>query len=539
MTSYKKYSLPGCIVACVTAMVVAGCGGNTAPDPATLPLDQHVATRSGALTGNPADAAGIVSFKGIPYAAAPVAALRWKAPQSVTPWTTPRDATQPGAQCWASNASGGPIVTANKSEDCLFLNVWSGARTRGAKLPVMVWLHGGGFQFGSGSDAEDDGALLARKDVVVVTLNYRLGVLGYLTRPDLDAESGGRKSGMYGMLDQLAALQWVKDNIAAFGGDPDNVTLFGESAGAHAVGILMSSPLSKGLFHKAIGESGAFWESEMKSADVSQGFGDALGKQLNATTIDALRTVPALQLQTATAWNLTLPAKFSPFVDGYVLPELPYLRFKNGRQLDVPLMSGWNAAEGAAFMPYSLPHATAQQFIDSASARIGAANVPAFLQQYPASSLAEATSSAQTLVGDLTIKYETWSWGVLQQKTGHSPVYVYNFGFVSPYTPVPIHTAEIAYVFGNFVPGPFHPAVAASAQDQALSATMQSYWTNFARTGNPNAAGLPTWPQYAGAGSQVIGFNSVVQAVTEEGTARFRFLDTLRGADGLIPVGKH
>ncbi|MES2258098.1 MAG: carboxylesterase family protein [Pseudomonadota bacterium] len=531
---YKYFALNG-VIASLAAVAIGGCGGGSSAD--STPLDQHVTVKSGALNGTAADAAGIVSFKGIPYAAAPVGNLRWKAPQPVAPWSAPRDATAFGAQCWASTAFGGPIATTNKSEDCLYLNIWSGAKTRDAKRPVMVWLHGGGFQFGSGSD--DDGAVLARKDVVVVTLNYRLGVFGYLTRPDLDAESGGHKSGMYGILDQIAALQWVKDNIAAFGGDPDNVTIFGESAGAHAVGMLMSSPLAKGLFHKAIGQSGAFWESEMKSAEVAQGFGDALGKQLAATSVDALRAIPALQLQTATAWNLTLPTKFSPFVDGYVLPELPYLRFKNGRQIDVPLLAGWNLAEGAVFMPYSLPHSTVQEFTDTAAARIGAANLPGFLQQYPATSVEEATRSAQALVGDLTIKYETWSWAVLQQKTGRAPVFVYNFGFTSPYTPVPVHTAEISYVFGNFLPGAFHPAVAPSAQDLLVSNTVQSYWTNFARTGNPNGTGLPVWPQYAGAGSQVSQIGNVIQAGAEEGTARFRFLDTIRGADGLIPVGKH
>jgi para-nitrobenzyl esterase len=402
----------------------------------------------------------------------------------------------------------------------------------------MVWIHEGGFQFGSSAEANTDGAVLAQKGVVVVSLNYRLGVFGYLSRPDLDAESNGQKSGMYGIQDQIAALQWVRDNISAFGGDPSNVTVFGESAGAHAAGLLMSSPLAKGLFHKAIGQSGAFWESEMKSSSQAQAFGMELSTQLGAPTLAALRAVPAQQLQDANAYSLALPTRFSPIVDGYVLPELPYLRFKNGRQNDVPLLAGWNLAEGGAFMGYSFAHDTVQAFTDAATVGFGAANLPRFLQLYPASTVAEATQSAESLVGDLTIKYETWTWANLQQKTGRSPVYLYNFSFTSAFTPVPAHTNEISYVFGNLVPGPFQTTAAPTAQDRALSDTMQSYWTNFARTGNPNGTGLPTWPAYAGAGSQAMQFGNVVQAGTEEGTARFQFLDNFR-VDGVIAVGKH
>jgi para-nitrobenzyl esterase len=252
----------------IAAGMASGCGGNdSTPDTSSQPLDNHVSVASGSLSGNPADASGIVSFKGIPYAAAPVGNLRWKEPQPAASWSGTRDATSFGAKCWAAAAFGGPIATANVSEDCLFLNVWSGARTRGARLPVMVWIHGGGFQFGTGSDNALDGTSLAKKGVVVVTLNYRLGVFGHRSRPDLDAESGGHKSGMYGIQDQIAALRWVKANIASFGGDPANVTVFGESAGAHAIGLLMASPLATGLFQKAIGESGAFWESEHGSGD--------------------------------------------------------------------------------------------------------------------------------------------------------------------------------------------------------------------------------------------------------------------------------
>jgi para-nitrobenzyl esterase len=535
----------------LAAVILSACSGNDLPpDQSATALDNHVTVASGSLVGNVADASGIVSFKGIPYAAAPVGSLRWKEPQPVQKWSGARDATTFGAKCWAAAAFGGPISTDGVSEDCLFLNVWSGAKTRGAKLPVMVWLHGGGFQFGTASDNSLDGTSLAKKGVVLVTINYRLGVFGYLSRPDLDTESNGHKSGMYGIEDQIAALQWVKDNIAAFGGDAANVTVFGESAGAHAIGLLMASPLATGLFQKAIGESGAFWESEygeMKPYADAQAMGTALGTQMSAATLDQLRSVPALQLETATNWTFaTFPGltNFSPIVDGYVLPENPYVRFLNGRQNDVPLLAGWNSDEGLPFLQLTLPHSTIQAYTDAATAEFGAANLTAFEQAYPATSVDQATQSAQALIGDQVIKYQTWGWVTQQQKTGHSPVFVYHFEQTSAYNPVATHSTEVQYVFGNLPPNgsvfanlPPSGSVMPSAQDLAVSDTMQSYWTNFARSANPNGAGLPQWPQYAGAGSQTMRIGNVIQPGPEEGTERFQFLDKFR-VNGLISVSQ-
>ncbi|WP_144109786.1 carboxylesterase/lipase family protein [Paraburkholderia sp. BCC1886] len=540
------YKLKGNIVhsgaaLALASVILSACSGNgITPDQSATPLDNHVTISSGSLVGNAADASGIVSFKGIPYAAAPVGSLRWKEPQPVQKWSGARDATTFGAKCWAAAAFGGPISTDGVSEDCLFLNVWSGAKTRGAKLPVMVWLHGGGFQFGTASDSSLDGTSLAKKGVVLVTINYRLGVFGHLSRPDLDAESNGHKSGMYGIEDQIAALKWVKDNIASFGGDPANVTVFGESAGSHAIGLLMASPLATGLFQKAIGESGAFWESEhgeMKPYADAQAMGTALGSQMNATTLDQLRAVPALQLETATNWTVATDpglTNFSPIVDGYVLPENPYVRFMNGRQNDVPLLAGWNSDEGLAFFDRALPHSTIQAYNDAASAEFGATNQAAFDQAYPASSVDQATQSAQALIGDQVIKYQTWGWVTQQQRTGHSPVFVYHFEQTSAYNPVATHTTEVPYVFGNL---PAKGTVNASAQDLTVSDTLQSYWTNFARSGNPNGAGLPQWPQYAGAGSQTMRIGNVIEPGAEEGTARFQFLDKFR-VNGLISVSQ-
>jgi para-nitrobenzyl esterase len=522
------------LAAVALAAAVSACGGGEAD----APLGPQVQTLSGRIAGAAAGAADVLAFKGIPYAAPPTGALRWKEPQPVAPWSGTRDATRFGARCWAATAFGGPVRTEGVSEDCLTLNVWSPAKTRGAALPVMVWIHGGGFQFASSADALYDGASLARNGVVVVTLNYRLGVFGFLSRPDLDVESGGHGSGMYGMLDQVAALRWVRDNIAAFGGDPRNVTLFGESAGAHAVGMLMASPLTTGLFHKAIGQSGAFWESEMKTRAQAQASGLALGRELGAEDLQQLRSVDALRLQTATDWTLAMPTRFSPTVDGYVLRELPYAAFAAGRQQDGPLLAGWNADEGIPFMAYSLPHATPQAFSDAAAATFGAANLADFLRLYPA---ATPGASAQALEGDLTIKHQTWSWLVQQRKTGRSPVWGYRFAYVSPFDPVPTHLSEVQFVFGNLLGNalPGLPAPAApSAADRAVSQAMQAYWTNFARSGDPNGSGLPAWPRYEGAGTQVLQFGATPAAAPEEGTARFQFLDRFR-INGLMTVGQH
>ena len=496
----------------------------------TAPLGPQVATESGLLVGNAADASGVVSFKGIPYAPPPVGELRWKAPQTVQPWSAARNATRFGPKCWASAPSGGPIATENVSEDCLFLNVWTGAKTRGAKLPVMVFVHGGGFQFGAGSEPYLDGTKLAKKGVVLVTFNYRLGVFGFLARPDLGSESGN-SSGMYGMQDQIAALRWVKNNIDAFGGDPTNVTVFGESAGAHAVGLLMASPQASGLFQKAIGQSGAFWESEngeMKSRAEAEKAGLALGAKLGAENLAALRAVPAAQLQAATAWTFaTDPAvsSFSPIQDGFVLPEYPYQRFAGGRQNDVPLLAGWNTDEGSLFFNRALPHQSAEAFAAAAASRFGSANMPRFRALYPASSPAEAAQAAMSLVGDQVIKLQTWNWVRLQKKTGHSPVYVYHFEQTSPYNPVAAHITDVPYVFGNLPP---KKDIAPGLQDLAVSDAMQTYWTQFARTGNPNSAGLPAWPAYEGAGSQTLRIGQVIESGPEEGLERFEFLDSLR-----------
>ncbi|WP_228939381.1 carboxylesterase/lipase family protein [Paraburkholderia saeva] len=525
---HGKALLRATMLACVTATLTACGGSDGAPTQSVVLANSQAQVDSGLVTGNPADASGIISFKGIPYAAAPVGALRWQAPQPAVKWTGSKAATQYGNTCWQGTAFG-PVDNSKASEDCLFLNVWTGAKSTAEKRPVMVWLHGGGFQFGTSGDPRWEGGNLAKKGVVVVSINYRLGVFGFLARQDLDVESGGKSSGMYGLLDQIAALHWVKANIAAFGGDPNNITVFGESAGAHAVGMLLTSPLAAGTFNKAIAESGAFWETPkgvMRShAAVSQ-IGAQLGATMGARTLADLRALPASQLMT----DPTEPA-FNPSIDGYVLTADPYSRFAAGQQNDVPLLEGQNANEGTIFAATAgIPADTKDHFVTAATSAFGAANINTFLQFYPASTDAAAQQSEVTLAGDLIIASQTWEMANMQLKTGRSPVYSYYFSQTSAYNPLPIHVSEVPYVFQNFVANGHG---APDATDVSVADAMSSYWTNFAKTGNPNGNGLPNWPAYTGAGGQVMGLATPVQTQPEVSTARFQFLNSFRSNGSL------
>ena len=522
--------------------LLTGCGGSSDSVDAGLPITSTVVVANGMLAGNERAAAGILNFKGIPYAAAPVGDLRWRAPQLAANWSGTRDARQYGNKCWANGTPAPVVADPTVSEDCLFLNVWSGARNTSERRPVMVWLHGGGFQFGTSGDPRWEGNNLAKKGVVVVSLNYRLGVFGYLARTDLAAESKGKSSGMYGLQDHLAALKWVKDNIASFGGDPENITLMGESAGAHAVGMLSASALAAGTFHKAIGESGAFWESEfgpLPSRTAAEQKGLMLGTLLNAPSVAALRAVPALTLATVT--NAAAPPFSSPFgpsLDGYVLTEEPASRFVAGRQNDVPLLVGQNLVEGAIFaVPGRALPSTAAGFTSALSNVFGAPSLSALLSFYPAATDAQAAQSSVQLLGDLIIGQQTWTWGATQKATGKSPVYSYFFKQSSAYTPLAIHVSEVPYVFQNLVPkGTAAAPVLPGAQDQSLADTMSSYWTQFAKTGNPNQPGLPAWPEYSGPGGNVMGLGASVAAEPEPFTARYLFLSKFRNSNGSLTV---
>jgi para-nitrobenzyl esterase len=488
------------------------------------------------VRGSERDVAGVLAFKGIPYAAPPVGPLRWRAPQPPTPWNGVRDASTFGAGCLSAlenDPRPGP-----RAEDCLYLNVWTAAKQADEKRPVMVWFHGGGFQVGSSANPATDGGLLAAKGVVVVSFNHRLGIFGFLAHPDLDLEA---PSGNYGLQDQLAALRWVKANIADFGGDPDNVTVFGESAGAMAIGILMASPLAHGLFHKAIGESGAFWDGRhgpLEGFEEARARGLAFAHRQGDASIAALRAMPAEQLNAAAPWSFKtnpIVTAFSPSIDHHVIPEAPAVRFLRGEQMHIPLLAGWNAAEEIPFPSQSLPNQSAQAFRAAAEAMFGRERMADFLAAYPADTDAQATASAAALTGDYIIGEQCWQWLRLHRGSGRAPVYGYLFTYTSPYTPVASHVVEIPFVFGTLTPqwvigGGAPPAEA----DRALAQTIMSYWVNFATRGNPNGPGLPSWPAYDEKDVvQILG--TTIEARPNPQAARFRFLGSFR-QNGVLPM---
>ena len=501
------------------------------------PAAAQVKTAAGLLRGT-ASADGVVrAFHGIPFAAPPVGALRWQAPQPVAPWEGVREAVKPGPACLQGQMFG-DIVLPDLSEDCLTLNVYAPAAAASGRLPVMVWIHGGGFQAGAGSEPRHDGMAFARRGIVLVTINYRLGVFGFLAHPELTRESGRGASGNYGMLDQVAALRWVRDNIGFLGGDSGNVTIFGESAGSFAVSALIASPLARGLFHKAIGESGAYFGGSsgtlaLAPLAVNEQMGAKFASAVGADSLAALRAMPALAvLDAATKARLF----FAPGIDGYFLVEDVADTYAAGRQSQVPLLAGWNADEMRAAVTLRPQKPTARGFAEENRKRFGP-HADAILAAYPAGTDAEALESAAALASDLFIGHATWKWIDMQAKSGRLPVYRYSFDRTIP---VPAghtmngapatardigarHAGEIEYVFGSLdrsLPKvPWEPA------DRALSETMTSYWANFARTGDPNAPGLPAWPRYDLADRRVLHLDGTIHAAPDALRPRYEALD--------------
>jgi para-nitrobenzyl esterase len=428
------------------------------------------------------------------------------------------------------------------SEDCLYLNVWTPSASAADRLPVMVWIHGGGFQAGSASEPRQDGTRLAEKGVVVVSFNYRLGVFGFLAHPLLTRESGRDGSGNYGLMDMVAALQWVKKNIAGFGGDAGNVTIFGESAGSFAVSALTASPLARGLFHKAIGESGAFFTAPdhvlaLQSLDASEQIGTEfaagiLGKA-GPDSLAKLRARPASDILDAALAGPTL--RFRPNVDGYVLPEDVHAVYAARRAAPVPLLAGWNAdeARGGAVLGSNRP--TSARFTERLRRQFGP-DADAALKRYPAGSDAEAVESAAALASDLFIGYCTWKWIEMHAATA-APVYRYSFDRKIPVAPgtrvngVPAtaadtgarHAGEIEYVFGTLDSA---PGVEWSPEDRTLSGQMMTYWTNFARSGDPNARGIPAWPRYdTPGGRKILHLDTAIRSGADPRQPRYEFLD--------------
>jgi len=451
-----------------------------------------------------AAANGVVAFKGIPFAAPPVGALRWKAPQPAPQWKGVRDALEFGPRCMQGRIYNDMVFRdKGPSEDCLYLNVWTPSTSAKGRLPVMVWIYGGGFGAGAASEPRQDGENLAKKGVAVVSMNYRLNVFGFFAHAELAKESGHNSAGNYGLLDQVAALEWVHKNIAGFGGDPANVTIFGESAGSFSVSALMASPLAQGLFHRAIGESGAFFGKvlDLKPLAASEETDAGFGQSIGAQTLADLRAKPAAELLDAAVKQKAI--WFAPDVDGYFLPRTVREIFASGQQSHVPLLAGWNRDEGSYRGIFEKDEPTAANFVAYAHKHFGD-KAAEFLKLYPAENDEQAKRSAQDLSGDQFIAFSTWKWLEMHGATGNSTLYRYEFDDAPP-APAnaeatggeaaprgAYHSAEIEFVFGALASKnlPWRP------EDKALSDLMSSYWANFARSGDPNGTGLPGWPAY-------------------------------------------
>jgi para-nitrobenzyl esterase len=498
----------------------------------------QVRTDAGLIEGAPRSLSSGAAFKGIPFAAPPVGGRRWKPPQAVVPWPGVRKATKFGPRCMQGRIFGDMVFRDEPSEDCLYLNVWTPPTPPSRGLPVMVWIHGGGFVAGSASEPRQDGERLAEKGVIVVGINYRLGVFGFLAHPELTKESGHGASGNYGLLDQVAALQWVQRNIAAFGGDPASVTIFGESAGSFAVSALMASSLARGLFQRAIGESGAFFTVgdgtlAPKSLAASEEVGQQFAASMGADSLAALRARSADDVLKA---SLGKRPWFGPTIDGYMLHQNAYATFAAGNQSPVPLLAGWNADESRSAITLAPEKPTVKTFSDDIRARFGD-SAEAILEAYPAASDAEALESAASLASDMFMGYVTWKWIEMHLETGRSPIFRYSFDRVIPIAPDhtgksrPVtakdigarHAGEIEYVFGALASSPKVPW---EPVDHRLSDLMMSYWTNFARSGDPNGAGLPKWPRYDKEnGYLVLHLGDATQAAPDGHRSRYGALD--------------
>jgi para-nitrobenzyl esterase len=496
-------------------------------------ITDPVKVEQGLLAGTWGSSPDIRVYRGVPFATPPVGDLRWKAPYSAASWQGVRQATDFSNACWQTPYPAAAAIYHAKlpplSEDCLYLNIWTPAKSATSRLPVMVWIHGGGFTRGFSGTSSYSGEVLARKGAVIVTINYRLGVFGFFAHPGLSAESGHHASGNYALLDQIAALSWVKTNIAAFGGDPDRVTIFGESAGSWAVNALMASPLAKGLFERAIGESGGLF-SPMKTLAEVEKEGEKLVASLTPpvkpesdarasafSTLKTLRAKSAEELLKASD-SETVRA----IVDGWVLPQDVAKIFAEGKQNDVPLMVGYNADEGTALAPQGA-NIKAVMFIGGVHQRYGS-QADALLKVYPAASDEQAVSSFYSAYRDQAFGWEMRTWARMAAKTGHQPAYMYYF---SRRPPGPqsarlraFHASEIAYVFGTFVwPFPWDDT------DKKLSDAMTSYWVKFAATGNPNGGNLVKWPAYNAKDDQAMEFGDQIAVRAEVNKAGLDFFD--------------
>lgn len=511
-----------------------GVSGSDAGSVDDVALGLEVATTGGSLKGDYADDSRKVTvFRGVPYAQPPVGNSRWRPPAPVKSWEGIRSATSFGPPCWQRPREYSSLYTRgdlNPSEDCLYLNIWTAADQPTAALPVMVWFHGGGHNGGSGSPRIFDGASLAARGVVLVTLNYRLGPFGFLAHPAFTAESSHESSGNYGLLDQVSALEWVHNNISAFGGDPANVTIFGQSAGSWSVCYMIASPLARGLFQKAIGQSGGCFKgerpylahmtdeigTERSAHEVGITVAEALG--VNGEGPEAAAALRALAPQAVLAETLGSGA----IIDGWVLPEAPRTLFAAGKHNDVPVIVGAMANESAATYNVT-PELTREQFIASVQNQYGHEG-GALLAAYADDLNESPATAAKQIRGDRTFVWEMRTWARTVEASGND-AYLYFFSHAPPVFRLYVHddpaldvsggrrgfgayhSGDLAYVFGNLG----LVGIDWTEWDHELARGISQYWVNFAHTGDPNGEGLPSWPRYERVTDELLEFGKDIR----------------------------
>jgi para-nitrobenzyl esterase len=480
----------------------------------------------------------VIAYKGIPYAQPPMAELRWRPPQPVGRWKGILAARDFGPHCVQFGSYPDMVFhDPGPSEDCLTLNVWAPADAKFDKkspgLPVMVWIYGGGFQTGGTSENRQTGEFLARRGVIVVSMNYRLGIFGFMALPELTAESSSQASGNYGLMDQTAAIAWVRRNIAAFGGDPANITVFGQSAGSESVSMQMASPLTAGLFSKAIGQSGSELTGPRYAlqplAPIEQRNAAWATRAFGSDKLFYLRQLSTDQILNAAMDNSRNPApEFRPIIDGYFMPDSLAHIYATGKQAHIPLLGGWVANEDS---PATTP--TADSFNVQAHIQFGP-DALKFLALYPAKTDAEAIQSANDFASDHFMGYVTWAFLEAQTKTGSAPVYRYFFDLPSPgdrnhsVAMGAFHSDDLEYLFGTL---DSRPEMKIRPEDRALSDLMQQYWTNFAKNSDPNGPNLPKWPAYSATGNYpVMHLDATPDAQPDTLRPRYLFLSSVWGS---------
>lgn len=476
-----------------------------------------VKVEEGLVQGKSED--GLTVYKGVPFAAPPIGDLRWQAPKPAAKWEGVKQ---------ADKFAPGPIQGGNppsgKSEDCLYLNIWTPAKSSKDRIPVLVWIYGGGFNFGSTSEATYSGEMLAKKGVVLVSISYRVGQLGFMAHPELSAESPNHVSGNYGLLDMIAGLKWIQKNIAAFGGDPKMVTIFGESAGGIAVSMLCASPLAKGLFHGAISQSGGsfgpprpttFPGENLKRLPDAENAGATYVKDAGFSSIAEMRKLSADKLPAirGLAW---------PIIDGYVIPDDQYKLYKAKKYNDVPILVGYNSDEGASFSPPKTP----EDYINGVKNRYGKF-ADDLIKAYPVGTTT-VPKTARDLARDAAFGWQTWIWARLHSRMGKTKAYYYyfdqhpdfpaespRFGNGSP------HGQDVGFVFQHLNPNSQN----ATPTDQQVSEAIATYWTNFAKYGHPNGNGVPDWPAFSDARPVVMHFNQTAHTGPVPSASSLRVLD--------------